>query len=222
MPSVTRKDSAAEDRRSSSIQSAEFGPFRLFPTERRLIRKGQHIVLGSRAFDILVILLEKAGEIVTKQELISRVWPGISIEESSLRVHIAGLRKALNTEAAAAAPTSSTALAEATASPVASPGTMSWMTVRRPARFPLQRLTGLPRRPARILGRDADIIEISRALALHRFVTIHGSGGIGKTTVALAIAHDHLGAFQNGIFFLDLGLRSPSTMSPTSSPPRWD
>ena len=98
MPSVTGQDSALEGKRSSSGRSAEFGSFRLFPIERRLVREDQEIVLGSRAFDILAVLLEKAGEIVTKQELISRVWPGISIEESSLRVHIAGLRKALKIE----------------------------------------------------------------------------------------------------------------------------
>jgi len=208
LPSVTRKDSASEGKRSSSARSAEFGSFRLFPTERRLVRKGQNIVLGSRAFDILVILLERAGEIVTKQELISRVWPGISIEESSLRVHIAGLRKALNVEG-----TSSAYVVNSPGRGYGFAGRVTWHDVMddSPPARPIspQRLTGLPRRPSRILGRDADVIEISRALALHRFVTIHGPGGIGKTTVALAIAHDHLGVFQDGIFFLDLGLRSP-------------
>lgn len=208
MPSVTRKDSASEGKLSSSVRSAEFGPFRLFPTERRLVRKGQDIVLGSRAFDILVILLEKAGTIVTKRELISRVWPGISVEESSLRVHIAGLRKALNVDGSG-----SSCVVNSPGRGYGFAGRVTWhdLVGDGPPARPIspQRLTGLPRRPTRMLGRDADIIEISRALALHRFVTIHGPGGIGKTTVALAIAHDHLGAFPDGIFFLDLGLRRP-------------
>lgn len=208
MPSVIRKDSASEGKGSSPVRSAEFGPFRLFPIERRLVRKDRDIVLGSRAFDILVILLEKAGAIVTKQELTSRVWPGISIEESSLRVHIAGLRKALKIEGS-----DSPYVINSPGRGYGFAGRVTWhdaMGDGPPARpISPQRLTGLPRRPTRILGRDADIIEISRALALHRFVTIHGPGGIGKTTVALAIAHNHAGAFQDGVFFLDLGLRSP-------------
>jgi len=208
LDSVIRRDSASEGRGSSSGRSAEFGPFRLVPAERRLVRRDRDIVLGSRAFDILVVLLEKAGEIVTKQELIARVWPGISIEESSLRVHIAGLRKALKIDGGR-----SSYVVNSPGRGYGFTGRVTWHDARGdgPQARPIspQRLTGLPRRPARILGRDADVIEISRALALHRFVTIHGPGGIGKTTVALAVAHDHLGTFEDGIFFLDLGLRSP-------------
>jgi predicted ATPase/DNA-binding winged helix-turn-helix (wHTH) protein len=192
---------------SSSGRYAEFGPFRLFPGERRLVRKDQDIVLGSRAFDILLILLEKAGTIVSKQELLSRVWPGISVEESSLRVHIAGVRKALKGEGSG-----SSYVVNSAGRGYSFAGRATWhdaIADSPPARpVSPQRLTGLPRRPTRMLGRDGDVVEISRALALHRFVTIHGPGGIGKTTVALAIAHNHLGAFADGILFLDFGLRS--------------
>ena len=73
---------------------------------------------------------------------------------------------------------------------------------------PRRRETGLPRRPSRMLGRDADLGAISELLADHRFVTVHGPGGIGKTTVALAVAHEQAQAFRDGVRFLDLGLRS--------------
>lgn len=193
---------------SSSVRFAEFGPFRLFPVERRLVLKDEEVGLGSRALDILVVLLEQAGTVVPKQELFARVWPDIAVEESSLRVHIAGLRKALKT-AGHTAPS----IVNSAGRGYSFAGRVTWhdsTPENLPARpVSLQRITGLPRRPARILGRDADIIEISRTLGLHRFVTIHGAGGIGKTTAALAVAHNHLGAFQDGILFLDLGLRSP-------------
>lgn len=191
----------------SSVRFAEFGPFRLFPSERRLVLDDKDVILGSRALDILIVLLEQAGTVVTKKELISRVWPGLSIEEGSLRVHIAGLRKTLKNEGRPRP-----YIVNSAGRGYSFTGRVTWHNSKNdslPA-HPVspQRITGLPRRPTRILGRDTDIIEISQALAAHRFVTIHGAGGIGKTTAALAIAHNHLGVFEDGVLFLDLGLRS--------------
>ena len=73
----------------------EFGPFRLFPAERRLLKGETPVQIGSRELDILIALVERAGEVVTKRELFARVWPDVVVEESSLRVHVAGLRKVL-------------------------------------------------------------------------------------------------------------------------------
>jgi DNA-binding winged helix-turn-helix (wHTH) protein len=76
-------------------ESVAFGPFRLWPAERRLEKTGCPVALGGRALDILLALIERPGEVVSKQELMQRVWPGIAVEESNLRVNIASLRKAL-------------------------------------------------------------------------------------------------------------------------------
>ena len=76
-------------------ESVAFGPFRLWPAERRLEKTGCPVALGGRALDILLALIERPGEVVSKQELMRRVWPGIAVEESNLRVNIASLRKAL-------------------------------------------------------------------------------------------------------------------------------
>lgn len=73
----------------------EFGPFRLFPAERRLARVGETVRLGGRALDILILLVGNAGKVVTKQELMAQVWKGLSIDESGLRAQIASLRRAL-------------------------------------------------------------------------------------------------------------------------------
>src|SRR5215469_5971931 len=72
-----------------------FGDFRLVPATRTLTRNGSRIHLGARALDILIALIERAGQIVSKEELFSKVWPNTFLEESNLRVHIAALRKAL-------------------------------------------------------------------------------------------------------------------------------
>src|SRR5215468_9029391 len=80
---------------SARANCTEFGPFRLFPTERRLLKGETPVQIGSRELDILIALVERAGEVVTKRELFARVWPDVVVEESSLRVHVAGLRKVL-------------------------------------------------------------------------------------------------------------------------------
>jgi DNA-binding winged helix-turn-helix (wHTH) protein len=71
------------------------GPFRLNPAERLLLRDGKSLRLGGRALDILIALVERAGETVLKDQLIGRVWPDTLVDESALRVHVATLRKAL-------------------------------------------------------------------------------------------------------------------------------
>jgi DNA-binding winged helix-turn-helix (wHTH) protein len=76
-------------------QEIAFGPFRLYPEQRVLLRAGTPLRLSSRAREILFVLVERAGEIVKKRELMARVWPNTIVEEGSLRVHIAALRKAL-------------------------------------------------------------------------------------------------------------------------------
>src|ERR1700751_5010209 len=72
-----------------------FGPFELNVAERSLKKASRVIPLGGRAYDILIALLESAGETVSKAELIARVWPGVTVEEGGLRVHLSALRKAL-------------------------------------------------------------------------------------------------------------------------------
>src|SRR5262249_2435671 len=77
------------------VQAIAFGPFRLLPTQRALFEDDRPLRLGSRALDILIALADSAGELVSKDELVARVWPKTSVEEANLRVHIAALRKAL-------------------------------------------------------------------------------------------------------------------------------
>src|SRR3981189_3536759 len=72
-----------------------FGPFRLFAAQRLVERAGIPLHLGGRALDILIVLTEQAGKVVSKHDLMARVWPGVTVDESSLRVHVASLRKAL-------------------------------------------------------------------------------------------------------------------------------
>ena len=79
-----------------SVENAiAFGPFHLFPAQQILLEADKPVRLGSRALEILGALVERPGEMVSKRELVARVWPHTVVEEANLKVHIAALRKAL-------------------------------------------------------------------------------------------------------------------------------
>jgi DNA-binding winged helix-turn-helix (wHTH) protein len=84
-------------RRETRVYS--FGPFRLLPAQRLLLNGDLPVRVGSRALEILVTLIERAGEVVSKEELMTRVWPDTCVEESNLKVQIAALRRALQAAA---------------------------------------------------------------------------------------------------------------------------
>src|SRR5712691_3532764 len=90
-----------EPTRSSSYR---FGTFELQPNERRLLAGGEPVVLGPRAFDLLVALVERPGQLVTKEELLDCVWPNLVVEENNLQVQVSALRKILGQEAIATIP----------------------------------------------------------------------------------------------------------------------
>ena len=76
-------------------QVISFGPFRLLAPQRLLLEGDQPVRLGSRAFDILTALVERAGEVVSKDELMARAWPQTFVEEANLKIQVAALRRAL-------------------------------------------------------------------------------------------------------------------------------
>src|SRR5215467_7196112 len=79
----------------SMVQAIRFGPFRLLPAQRALFEDDRPLRLGGRALDILIALAGSAGELISKDELVARVWPKTTVEDANLRVHMAALRKAL-------------------------------------------------------------------------------------------------------------------------------
>jgi len=199
-----------------------FGPFSLSATGRQLEREGVPVDIGSRALDILIVLIEEAGKIICNRELIARVWRDVVVEESSLRVNIAGLRRALDDGRDGAryianvpsqgycfvAPLARTAAAAA----IAQPGVDSLPPVPHVA----QAARFLPKPLARMVGRDALIPALRARIMAHRFVNIVGPGGMGKTTVAIAVAHALLDEFDGAVCFFDLGaLSAPELLAST-------
>ena len=83
-----------EPARAAPIEIS-FGPFRLLPTQFLLLEDEKPVSIGSRALEILTVLLERPGELVSKQELMARVWPNVFVEPANLTVHMSALRRTL-------------------------------------------------------------------------------------------------------------------------------
>jgi predicted ATPase/DNA-binding winged helix-turn-helix (wHTH) protein len=179
-----------------------FGPFQLFASGRRLLRDEVPLHIGSRSLDILIALVERAGEVISKKELVARVWPDVVVEESSLRTHIAGLRKALGCGSDGARYIANVPgrgycfVAPITRAPASNPRAADPLPAERPLR--------LPGRLARMIGRDDAVADLCMQLLRQRFVSIVGPGGMGKTTVAISVAHALVGEFSGAIAFVDL------------------
>ena len=190
-----------------------FGPFSLAASERLLTKDGAPVELGARSLDILIALLSRPNEVVSKRELLARVWPDVTVEESSLRFHIASLRKALGDGKDGARYITTLAgrgycfVASVSRSSEQGPAVSAMA-----AGFPH---ANLPSRIIRMVGRDEDVLRVSAQLTATRFVTIAGSGGVGKTTVAVAVGHHLIEAFAGAVLFVDLGMLSdPSLATP--------
>jgi predicted ATPase/DNA-binding winged helix-turn-helix (wHTH) protein len=178
-----------------------FGSFRLIPAQRVLLEDGKPLRLGSRALDILVTLIESAGETIRKDQLIARTWPDTVVDEGALRVHIAALRKALGD---GRAEKSYIANIPGRGYSFIAPVTREQ---RQPVIAPANGASvhgNLPAPLTRIVGRDDIIAALAAQLAQRRFLTIVGPGGIGKTTVAIAVAETVSASYRDGVWFVGL------------------
>jgi predicted ATPase/DNA-binding winged helix-turn-helix (wHTH) protein len=184
---------------------------------RELRVLGSPVPVGVRAFEIIEVLAESAGEIVTKYELMNRVWPGAIVTENTLQVHAVAIRKALG-------PYRSLLKTESRR------GYRllgSW-TVRRQhePRQPvgLQRargsdespITNIPASATRLVGRAAAARKLRDLISAYRVVTLTGPGGIGKTTLAMKTARRILGGFADGGWLVELASLSDPHLVPAA------
>lgn len=177
-----------------------FGSFVLIPHRQALLHEGQAVPLGGRAFDILTLLVRRAGEIVTRAELFAHVWPGTHVHEHNLKVNIGNLRRALAAHDAATEYVATIAgrgyKFVAPLNPVApAPAPSSAALVR--SRF------APPPKARQLFGREDAVEQIVVQARQIGYVTIVGPGGVGKTSIAITAALSCAGDAQD-VAFVDL------------------
>ena len=177
-------------------RTVSFGRFRLLADRHILLDGDAPVPIGSRALEILIALTDRPGEVVSRDELVARAWRNLVVDESNLRAQVALLRKALR-ERESDFPLI-----------VAVPGRgyrfVAPVSRTAPERRRREAYYNLPVRLERPIGRDIAISAVKGRFDRYRVVTIVGPGGIGKTTLGLAVAEELTGSYSDGICFLDL------------------
>lgn len=195
----------------SQTPAISFGPFCYDPMRRELRDAGGPVRVGSRALQLLEVLLENPGRLFGREELVSRVWPSTVVEETSLRVHMSALRRVLGDGQDGARYITNI------------PGRGYAFVGKVQAVAPAERSTPastesrtakrtLPVRLTRPIGRGDDIAKIGELLCTKRLVSVVGAGGMGKTTVALAAAEMQSALHEHGAVFVDLSMLSDAAL----------
>lgn len=211
---------------SKPPSSIVFGPFCLKPAARLLTRDGVPLDVGGRSLDLLTALVEQPGRMFSRQELLKRVWPDVIVEDSSLRFHVANLRKILQDgKDGARFIATQVGVGYAFVAPVQQlPDGDGAFSPQAPAfeDAPVSRsepdtpaICKLPLRTGRVVGRTADVELLSRRVGQTPLFTIVGPAGVGKTTVAVETAHAIAASFADGAHFVDLGALEDPVLVPS-------
>ena len=184
----------------------EFGRFRIAPHRRELFIDGRQVEVGGRAFDTLLALIQGRGAVVSKDDLMRRVWPDQVVEENNLEVQISALRRLLGAD-------------RQLIRTVPGRGYQFAGDIRVPARLgatlaaPTRR-GNLPASASELVGREVEIADAMALVTRHRLVTLTGPGGIGKTRLGLEVARRLLSAFRDGVFLAELAPLATSDLVP--------
>src|SRR6266478_2048198 len=195
-------------------QAISFGPFRLLPAQRLLLEDDQPVRLGSRAFDILAALLERPGEVIGKDDLKSRTWPNTFVDDANLKIQVSALRRALGDGQGG----------RRYIATVPGRGYNFVAPVRfeeprqaaLPATSVLAAAHNLPLAVTRMIGREEVVATLVSRLSRERLLTIVGPGGIGKTTVALAVAERMIADHEHGVWLVDLAPLNDPRLVPST------
>jgi predicted ATPase/DNA-binding winged helix-turn-helix (wHTH) protein len=183
------------------LSALRFGRFRVFATERALFEGDKPVRIGGRALEILIALLERPGQLLSKDELMERVWPKIFVQQSNLTVHIAALRRALKDgQDGTRWIVNTVGRGYAFVGSVVREG----RRVTVPESGGITSFGNLPSSLAPLLGRDGCLANLKEALSFGRLITLVGPGGVGKTALALAAAHEAVSSLNKDVCFLEL------------------
>jgi predicted ATPase/DNA-binding winged helix-turn-helix (wHTH) protein len=184
-----------------------FGPYAFHLRQRLILDGDRPLRMGGRALDILQVLVERAGRVVRKEQLIALVWPTSVVEEINLRVHIAALRRALGDgENGQRYIVNVPQCGYSFIAPVRcdSAAQVVFEGLQTPQH-------NLPARLTSVTGRDSLVGGLVRQMPLCRLMTVTGAAGVGKSTVALRVAELLLQYYRDGVWQIDLSLIDDDT-----------
>jgi len=185
---------------------------------RELRAGGKHVPIGGRAFEIIAVLVLSAGQLVTKDELIERVWEGLVVEENALQVHISAIRKSFGADRELLQTVSRRGyrlLGTWTARDAARSVEAS---IDLDTEHPSLRSLGsnLAAPTSSLVGRESAVKQLQELVSTNRTVTLTGTGGIGKTSLALEVARSLLPSFDGGGWFVELNALSDPSLVPSA------
>jgi non-specific serine/threonine protein kinase len=184
---------------------------------RELRARGVPVPIGGRAFEIVEVLVQSAGELVTKNDLMGRVWPGAIVEDNTLQFHISAIRKALGPDRGILKTASGRGyrlLGTWTFRQESTPPVDS--IDLEPARTPAAFQTNLPAAASDLVGRSVAVKHLRALLSAYRMVTLTGPGGIGKTRLALEVARGLFPSFQGDVRLVELVSLSDPGLVPSA------
>jgi non-specific serine/threonine protein kinase len=174
-------------------QSYRFGDVEVRPAERQVLVDGRPAPVGARAFDVLLALIDHRDRVVSKNELLDMVWPGLVVEENNLQVQVSSLRKVLGPNSVATIP---------------GRGYRFTLKVEPGDAAPACPLPvhnhNLPAQLNSFVGREREIDEIRQCLRSARLVTLTSMGGTGKTRLSLQVAAGIVDEFSDGVWYVEL------------------
>src|SRR3981189_1433377 len=178
----------------------ESGEWEVDLARRELRARGVPVPIGGRAFEIIEVLVQSAGEVVTKNDLSARIWPGAIVEENTLQFHISAIRKALGSDRGILKTASGRGyrLLGAWTSQQESTSSVDSIEIE-PMRSPAEPFqTNLPAAASELVGRTVAVQHLRALLSAYRLITLTGPGGIGKTRLALEVARGLFPSPQGG------------------------
>ncbi len=202
----------------TSAESIAFGRFRVLPRRRELLADDKPIRIGGRAFDLLMVLIEAPGAVVSKDDLLARVWPDRVVTETNLQTQILALRQAFGAQRDLIRTVAGRGYQFTGEIHFVSPNPDKRVTDGLPvaAEDAVAVQTNLPQPVSELIGRAAEVEEVSNLVHASRLVTLTGAGGIGKTRLALAVARRLLLRFPDGVWLAEFSPLSDSSLVPAT------
>ena len=194
------------------------GPWEVDLGRRELRSRGAPVALGNRAFEIVEVLAQAGGQLVTKDNLMERIWPGAIVGDNTLHVHIAAVRKAFGSDRGMlqTAPGRGYRLVGNWTVQRAEKASEATPVPRPPAGSAEPPATNFPVIVTRLVGRSAAVQRVRDLVSAYRVVTLTGPGGIGKTALAMKAVRDLLPDFEDGAWLVELASLSDPALAPSA------